>query len=278
MRRNARFLRSVSAVATNRRQAGEVRQNTRSRVSPQNQMSPQKILNLDRRKPDLEESREKTVSSTLMTHDRELVRILHELDQISQALKSEPHDAEFLRNALQRAVQCAAKQTLVDRELCSLALTDDLTCLYNRRAFLALAGQQLRVARRSGQSVLLFLADVDNLKQINDLYGHHQGDLALMRAASALERTFRNSDVIARFGGDEFVVLALEAACENRETILRRLDKTLRRSQESSCELTLSVGMARFDPKHPVELGKLIAIADEAMYAEKKTRSKLLVT
>jgi len=250
----------------------------RSRISPRNEISEQKILSVDRRKPNLEDSREKVVSSTLITHDRELARILHELDQISEALKSEPHDAESLRNTLQRTVQCAAKQALLDRELCSLALTDDLTSLYNRRAFLALAGQQLRVSRRSGQSVLLFFADVDNLKEINDLYGHHEGDLALIRSASALEQTFRNSDVIARFGGDEFAVMALEATCENREAILRRLERALKRSQESSCELTLSVGMARFDPKRPVELGKLIAIADEAMYHGKKTRSRLCVT
>src|SRR6266478_6608284 len=140
MRRNARFLRSVRAVPANRLQDVEGTRNMRSRISPRNEISEQKILSVDRRKPNLEDSREKVASSTLITHDRELARILHELDQISEALKSEPHDAESLRNTLQRTVQCAVKQALLDRELCSLALTDDLTSLYNRRAFLALAG------------------------------------------------------------------------------------------------------------------------------------------
>jgi diguanylate cyclase (GGDEF)-like protein len=175
---------------------------------------------------------------------------------------------------------CAVKQSLLDRELRSLALTDDLTCLYNRRAFLALAAQQLKVARRKAQGLLLFFADVNNLKEINDTYGHHEGDRALVRAADALEQTFRNSDVIARLGGDEFGILALEANCENREVILRRLEENLESSStdENRYKLSLSIGMARFDPKRPVSLGKLISSADEAMYEHKKIRPKLTTT
>jgi two-component system, cell cycle response regulator len=138
---------------------------------------------------------------------------------------------------------------------------------------LALAGQQLRVARRKARGLLLFFADVDNLKEINDSYGHWEGDLAIVRTADALEQTFRNSDVIARLAGDEFAVLVLEASCENREVILRRLNEKLKGSNadESRYRLSLSVGMARFDPKRPISLGKLISAADEAMYEEKRT-------
>ncbi len=220
------------------------------------------------------------LSSALVAQDKELARILLELDKISRTLKSEKPDTRTLSNTLQRTVMCAVKQSLLDRELRSLALTDDLTCLYNRRAFLALAAQQLKVGRRKAQGLLLFFADVDNLKEINDTYGHREGDLALIRAADALEQTFRNSDVIARLAGDEFAVLALEAACENREVILRRLEQNLNRStiDESRYKLTLSVGMARFDPKRPASLGKLISIADKAMYEHKKNRPKLTAT
>src|ERR1700686_5828877 len=97
---------------------------------------------------------------------------------------------------------------------------DDLTHLYNRRAFYALAAQQLKVMRRKEQGLLLFFADVDHLKNINDTYGHREGDLALVRAADALERTFRDSDILARLGGDEFAVLALDASSLNQEVIL----------------------------------------------------------
>src|SRR5579872_942880 len=159
-----------------------------------------------------DESLDSMLSSALAAQDKELARILNELDKISKTLKSGAPNTRTLAQTLKRTVTCAVKQSLLDRELRSLALTDDLTCLYNRRAFLALAAQQLKVARRKAQGLLLFFADVNNLKEINDTYGHREGDFALVRVADALEKTFRNSDVIARLAGDEFAVLALEAA------------------------------------------------------------------
>jgi two-component system cell cycle response regulator len=232
---------------------------------------------MDGQRPNLEDSLDEMLTSALVAQDKELTLILQEVEKISKSLKSGVPDTRTISDTLQRAVLCAVKRSVLDRELRSLALTDDLTCLYNRRAFLALAGQQLRVARRNAQGLVLFFADVDYLKEINDTYGHQEGDLALIRTADALEQTFRNSDVIARLGGDEFAVLALEASCEDREVILRRLEKSLKEpnADESRYQLSLSVGMARFDPKHPVSLGKLIANADAAMYEEKKNRPKL---
>jgi len=277
MRRNIPFLRSRGAFQPNRLRPNEIAESVRSRIPTRSPTSDRKILSLDRWKPNLEDSVDEMLSSALVAQDKELACILQEVDKISKSLKSAAPDTQALSNTLQRTVLCAVKRSLLDRELRSLALTDDLTYLYNRRAFLALAGQQLRVASRNAQGLLVFFADVDNLKEINDTYGHREGDLALIRTADALEQTFRNSDVIARLGGDEFAVLALEASCENREVILRRLEKSLKgwNAEESRYELSLSIGMSRFDPKHPVSLGKLIANADEAMYEEKKKRSKL---
>ena len=230
--------------------------------------------------PDLEGTTDDMLSSALAAQDKELACILHEVDQISKALESEAPDTQALRESLKRTVLCAIKQSLLDRELRSLALTDDLTRLSNRRAFMALGAQQLKVSRRRAEGLLLFFADVNHMKQINDLYGHREGDLTLIRAAKALEQTFRDSDIVARLGGDEFAVLALEASGENREVILRRLEKNLKRlhTGESRYEMSLSVGMARFDPKRPIPLGKLLAAADEAMYEEKRNRTRLCVS
>jgi diguanylate cyclase (GGDEF)-like protein len=226
------------------------------------------------------ESVDEILLSGLLSQDKELARILKEVDEVSKGLKSEQLDAQTVSDTLQRTVLYAIKRSLLDSELRSLALKDDLTCLYNRRAFLALAGQELKVARRNAQGLVLFFADVDNLKEINDTYGHQEGDVALIRVANALELTFRDSDVLARLGGDEFAVLALEASCEHRETILDRLVKNLKISSagEARYQLSLSIGMARFDPRHPVTLGKLIANADEAMYEEKKNRTDFAST
>ncbi len=277
MKRNTSDLRAEEQARSRRLRTADITAAVRSRTHIRWQAPECGILSLDQCKPNLEDSVDDMLSSALLAQDKELAGILQEVDRFSKSLMSEAQDNQAFSNTLQRAVLCAVKQSLLDRELRSLALTDDLTCLYNRRAFLALAGQQLRVARRNAQGLLVFFADVNGLKEINDTYGHREGDLALIRTADALEKTFRNSDVIARLGGDEFAVLALEASCENRETILRRLEKSLNGSstEESRYVLSLSIGMARFDPKHPVSLGKLIASADEAMYEEKKNRPSL---
>ena len=164
------------------------------------------------------------------------------------------------------------KQTLLERELRYLALTDDLTCMYNRRGFFAAATQLLKVASRNGHSLLLFLCNFDNLKRVNDTFGHREGDLALLRTADALERSFRAADLLARLGGDEFVVLALEA--DNGQEMLRRFEKALKEanSGESRFQLSVSVGVARFDPKCAVSLSALISQATKAMYQEKQRR------
>jgi diguanylate cyclase (GGDEF)-like protein len=217
------------------------------------------------------------LSSALLASDKELGSVVREVDEISTALKSTVPAAESLRVAGHPAVWGAIRHVILERELRYLALTDDLTCLYNRRGFFAAATQQLKLARRNSQSILLFFCDVDNLKIINDSYGHREGDLALVRAADALEEAFRDSDILARLGGDEFAVLALDAASQNQELILRRLEESLKNSdtQESHCELSLSVGVARFDPHNcAVTLGDLMAQADRAMYEQKRNRPR----
>jgi diguanylate cyclase (GGDEF)-like protein len=212
----------------------------------------------------------------LRSADNDLGQILQEVDEISRTLKSDAPDRQTLRVAQHPAVWSALKQTLLARELRYLALTDDLTCLYNRRGFFAAAAQQVKLATRNSQSLLLLYCDVDNLKLINDSFGHQEGDLALIRAADALEHAFRDSDVLARLGGDEFVVLATESSTASHEILLRRLEKSLKKSRvsESRYELSLSVGVARFDPKRAVSLGELMAQADTAMYEQKRAHRK----
>lgn len=221
-----------------------------------------------------EESLGEMLSSGMLAQDKELSNIVQDVDEILKSLKGDTPESQAISDTLQRTVLCAVKQAILDRELRSLALTDDLTCLYNRRAFLALATQQVRLARRTGQGLLLFFADVDDLKKINDSFGHHEGDFALIRTANALEQTFRDSDIVARLGGDEFGVLALEASSQNQGTILRRLDESVQESNrdEIRYRLSLSVGVARLDPRHFTSLGDLMEQADRAMYKEKRKK------
>jgi diguanylate cyclase (GGDEF)-like protein len=178
---------------------------------------------------------------------------------------------------LRRAALWAVQKSLLDRELHSRAITDDLTGIFNRRGFLAAATQQLKLAHRDKQSVLLFFFDVDNLKGINDSFGHREGDLALTRTVDALEETFRDSDVLARLGGDEFAVLAWEASIPNIQVILTRIENNLGKAnlQELRYKLSISVGDARYDPQSPASIGELMAIADQGMYKHKNTRLRV---
>jgi diguanylate cyclase (GGDEF)-like protein len=254
---------------------------TISRMSAANRALNRKLVAIHRPK---EASCVKTVDenllSALLAQDKELSHILEEVDEVSKTSRLDAPDTQALSKTLQRAVLCAVKQSLLDRELRSLAMTDDLTGFYNRRAFLALATQQLRVAIRKDQGLVLFFADVDYLKEINDTCGHREGDLALVRTADALEQTFRSSDILARLGGDEFAVFALETSSQYEDVILRRLEKNLKASNagETRYELSLSVGAARFDPKNPVSLGELLTQADQSMYRQKRDRSRLCAT
>jgi two-component system cell cycle response regulator len=219
------------------------------------------------------------MASRLLPQDEELSQILHEMDEISKIAESA--DAQVLSQTLRRAVSCVARQSLLEQELRSLALFDDLTGLHNRRAFWTLAAQELRVAVRNDQSFLLFFADIDGLKQINDAHGHQEGDLAIIRTAHALQQTFRNSDIIARLGGDEFAVMALEASSQQDEGgILGRLVAHLRALQgdESRYDLSLSVGSARYDPRNPVPLSELMDQADRSMYKQKRSHPSLWAT
>ena len=210
--------------------------------------------------------------------NQELAQLLRDVRKESQ---SEPdgdrRSPAAVNKLLMRAVRCAAKQYMLQAELGNLALTDELTGLYNRRGFTVLAERQLKLARRSGRGLLLFFMDLDGLKRINDSFGHSQGDRALKYTAEALENSFRDSDVIARLGGDEFAVLAIEASDSSESAIRARLGECLGtvNGGESRYSISLSVGAVRFDPRKGTSLRELMLQADQAMYEVKRDHLNL---
>src|SRR5580658_723752 len=230
------------------------------------------VLSIDRGKGASKSPLESHLAAALRSEDSELDQILSALEEISNGLKSGAHNESSLEKALQRAASCAMRQSLLDREIRFLAVTDDLTGLFNRRGFLASATHHLKLAHRNSQDALLLFCDVDNLKGINDSFGHEAGDVALMRAANALADTFRDSDILARLGGDEFAVLASQASIPNRQAMLPRIEGNLEKvnAGESRFKLSFSIGMARFDARAAQTLGELMAHADWDMYLHKR--------
>lgn len=164
----------------------------------------------------------------------------------------------------------------MENRLREISLRDELTGLYNRRGFATLAEQQLKVSDRKGRTTTLSFMDLDGMKTINDRFGHQAGDQALIDTANILKRTFRESDIIARIGGDEFAVMSGEAGTEHSDALQNRLQRNLeeyRQESEAKYSLELSMGMVDYHPGSPLSLEQLINRADERMY-EQKTKKR----
>jgi diguanylate cyclase (GGDEF)-like protein len=165
----------------------------------------------------------------------------------------------------------------LEEEIRSLSLTDELTGLYNRRGFTLLAEREVKIAHRMKKAILLFFGDVDNLKTINDTWGHNQGDLALKKTSAILKQNFRESDILARIGGDEFVALTSATSKESAEIITHRIQSAIQSHNlegTASYHLSMSLGIALYDPDAPSTLNDLIAQADSLMYQQKQAKKK----
>jgi diguanylate cyclase (GGDEF)-like protein/PAS domain S-box-containing protein len=159
----------------------------------------------------------------------------------------------------------------------ALSLTDELTGLYNRRGFFAMIEQQLKLCKRMRKGAFMLYIDVDNLKDINDTFGHSEGDNALIDAACILRNNYRESDIIARIGGDEFVVIPVGSDGDDIEKITGRLQKIVEHNiaKDTRCfKLSLSLGVAYYDPTNPCSADDLLIRADNSMYEQKKQRWK----
>jgi two-component system cell cycle response regulator len=203
-----------------------------------------------------------------------------EPDRSSDAARPISREIQHLSDLVARAVRLILEDPELRTALLSLLLTDELTGLYNRRGFLALAEQHLKLARRTGRALLLVYADLDSLKQINDTFGHHEGDLALQATAKILRQSFRDSDIIARFGGDEFTALAIETDSGRAEILTDRLQANLKNynAKGNHYVLSLSVGVARFLPGSAATIEELMVQADQALYEQKRRRRRPMLT
>ncbi len=159
----------------------------------------------------------------------------------------------------------------------TLSITDDLTGLYNRRGFFTLAEDCLMAAKRAEKKLMLLYADVDNLKEINDTLGHDEGDLLIKETGAILKSTYRTSDIIARIGGDEFVVFPIGTAEGHADLISSRLQEKIDRFNKKNnkkYELKISIGIATYDPESALSLNEILAQADDLMYEQKNSKKK----
>lgn len=172
-------------------------------------------------------------------------------------------------------VRDITRRKKMEERLLTLSLTDELTGLYNRRGFFNLADKQVKLAKRLKKRIMLLTADLDNLKEINDRYGHHKGDETLIQIADILKETFRGSDIVARVGGDEFAVLQIGYTDAPLEALSVRLQRNIAEHNarhRNPFDLSLSVGIACLNPASSCSVDRLLAKADQLMYKEKRLK------
>ncbi|MEO0156505.1 MAG: diguanylate cyclase, partial [candidate division WOR-3 bacterium] len=159
----------------------------------------------------------------------------------------------------------------IEEKLSIESMTDELTGLFNRRGFHSLATHQVNLSKKTGKGFYIFYCDLNNMKQLNDRFGHNTGDIMLKQVANLLKNSFRKSDIISRVGGDEFVVLASEAQPESIDVMLNRLRTNIEKFNETKQypHISLSIGYAYFNPNDSKTLDDIINIADKMMYEEK---------
>lgn len=178
-------------------------------------------------------------------------------------------------NLLLRSLRYAVERNRLRAAVQNLSLTDELTGLYNRRGFFTFAENHLQIANRTKRGLALVFADLDGLKQINDAFGHREGDLALKETANILRKSFRSTDIIGRVGGDEFAILMIDANESNIGAPVSRLKQNLdkRNSRmDRKYELSLSSGVALYQTEGPCPLSELMVKADTLMYEDKRRR------
>jgi diguanylate cyclase (GGDEF)-like protein len=195
------------------------------------------------------------------------------VDNFSYDKAIEAGASDFIKKPFtEKELIARIKHVKMQQEIRNLTLRDELTGIYNRRGFFALVEYQFNMAKRSKTGLFMLYADLDNLKIINDTLGHQEGDRALIETADILRNNFRQSDIIARIGGDEFVVFPVGTSSDCVDKILGRLQQALEAynaRNKRGYSLSISAGISFYDPELPCAIDDLLAAADRSMYERK---------
>jgi len=163
----------------------------------------------------------------------------------------------------------------LQKELKEQAIRDHLTGVYNRRYFSQIIDKELKRARRYNYPIVFLMLDINRFKEINDKFGHQTGDYMLQRVGKLLHQQLRETDIIIRYGGDEFLVLLLDAK-ENIEILIQRIGNTFsiwnKKEPLVDFPVTLAIGFSHFYPEKEGSFEVALAKADAMMYQNKKEK------
>lgn len=200
------------------------------------------------------------------------------LDERAQQLQERSEQLAIAREALDRANQEMSREIqrrkLLEEELRKLATTDFLTGLFLRRHFFELGEKEINRARRSGAHLSLLVLDIDHFKSINDTYGHQTGDEVLTGFASIFRDCLRDTDILCRFGGEEFVAILpdtdTKVALDAAERLRKRVAASSYLSGGKELKCTVSTGLTGLR-SGDTSIAELIHRADEALYHAKNS-------
>ncbi|MCB5187772.1 GGDEF domain-containing protein [Methylobacillus caricis] len=163
-----------------------------------------------------------------------------------------------------------------------LATHDELTKLYNRRALVTLGQREVDIAHRYHKAISVFMLDIDHFKQVNDTYGHEAGDIVLRNIAQAISAACRNTDIVGRYGGEEFCIICPNTDLAEASALGERLLEATRALHHAPCDsrqITSSLGLYSWDPHKDLGTGweTMLRRADTALYAAKANgRNRML--
>ena len=167
-----------------------------------------------------------------------------------------------------------------NEKLNNISRTDELTGILNRRGFIQSASELITSPQNKGKEALLVFIDMNNLKKVNDNYGHNEGDYSLKSIANIMKRCFRGNDIIARIGGDEYAALAFVEVPNIQEILRKRistLSDDLNQKSGKPYYITVSVGMHKFTCDNKVSLSEMMKKSDDALYEDKKKKPSSIV-
>jgi len=213
-------------------------------------------------------------------------RYIPEFDWFLIVERNQEASLTMAKRALQRSILIGAVITILisslilwiirqnNRRLEHLAAYDSLTSLYNRRVFSQMLQRELRVAQRYHHSIGILMVDIDDFKTVNDQYGHFIGDQLLKRVAATIQEAVRESDLVGRWGGDEFIILLQRSGeCEALQTskrLMQQVQDQVLETEKGLVTTTISVGFACTDNVETAEWLDLILKADEALLESKR--------
>lgn len=176
---------------------------------------------------------------------------------------------KYNKDSLIRSIRYSIERENLLKKISELSMIDDLTGLYNRRAFFSMSDKAFETAKNKQQVFMAFFIDIDDMKMINDNYGHQAGDDALKKIADALKNIFENSGIVGRIGGDEFAVTVIT---DNIDKYLKELNDRIKEEideMDLPYKTSFSIGASVADYNTITTVEKLILKADKALYESK---------